>query len=85
MTHHIPIYGTGMHDHVLDSLELGERVAASLDAEACGFGALFDRVYDQYMEREKAGGRLIGPTDPCPDHPSNPWRPGPDTRSEAHQ
>lgn len=76
MTHHIPIYGTGMHDHVPDSLELGERVAASLNAEACGFGALFDRMYDQYMADEKADGRLIGPTDSCPDHQSDLWSPG---------
>lgn len=35
----------GVHDFLMDELELGEAVAMALDDEACGFGPLFDVLY----------------------------------------
>jgi hypothetical protein len=45
----IGLYGHGMHDFILDEAELGTRVAMALDNEACGFGALFDLSYEEYV------------------------------------
>lgn len=42
-----------MHDWIMDELELGARVAHALDAEACGFGPLFDLQYQIYIEQEE--------------------------------
>lgn len=47
------LYGNGMHNWLIDELELGERVAHALDAEACGFGPLFDLQYRIYLEGEQ--------------------------------
>jgi hypothetical protein len=47
------LYTNGMHDFILDEMELGTRVAMALDNEACGFGALFDLQYDEYMRKEQ--------------------------------
>ena len=35
------LYGSGMHEYVLDEIELGRRAAACADAEACGDSPLF--------------------------------------------
>lgn len=43
------MYGNGMHDFLLDELELGERAAMALDDEAIGFGPLFDVSYELYL------------------------------------
>lgn len=43
------LYSPGMHDFVLREMELGKRVAACQDAEDCGFGALFDLDYAEYI------------------------------------
>jgi hypothetical protein len=51
------LYTNGMHDFILDEMELGTRVAQALDDEACGFGPLFDLSYKLYMEQEMADGR----------------------------
>ena len=34
------LYGSGMHEYVLDEIELGPRAAACADAEACGYSPL---------------------------------------------
>jgi hypothetical protein len=47
------LYTNGMHDFILDEMELGTQVAH----EACGFGPLFDLSYKLYMEQEMADGR----------------------------
>ena len=38
----LSFYGLGMHDFVLDELELGTRVVSVLDDEMCGYGPLLD-------------------------------------------
>lgn len=48
----VGLYSHGMHDFVLTEAELGTRVAMALDNEACGFGALFDLSYEQYLRGE---------------------------------
>lgn len=50
------LYTNGMHDWILDELELGERVAHALDAEACGFGPLVDLQLTEYLLREEGNG-----------------------------
>jgi hypothetical protein len=37
----------------LDYIELGHRVADSLDSEYCGFGACFDLQYQAYLEGQE--------------------------------
>lgn len=51
--HKIPLYGSGMHDHVLVAAELGERVALAQDSEDCGWSALNQLSYEQWVERDK--------------------------------
>lgn len=51
------LYTNGMHDFILDEMELGTRVAQALDDEACGFGPLFNLSYKLYLEQEIADGR----------------------------
>lgn len=41
------LYGSGMHDWILDEMALGARVAHALDAEACGYGPLIDALLDE--------------------------------------
>lgn len=48
------LYTNGMHDFIIDELELGTRAAMALDDEACGFGPLFDLSYELYR-REHEG------------------------------
>lgn len=48
----VAVYGKGMHDFILDEMELGTKVAAALDDEACGFGPLFDLDVGNYFARE---------------------------------
>jgi hypothetical protein len=48
------LYGSGMHDFIMDELELGTRVATALDQEAVGFGPLFDVMYAEYVKEKKA-------------------------------
>jgi hypothetical protein len=36
----IGLYGSGMHEYVLDEIELGPRAAACADDEACGYSPL---------------------------------------------
>lgn len=50
------LYGNGMHDFVMRELEVGWRVAAAEDDEACGFGPLFDLSYEEYLKREEPHG-----------------------------
>lgn len=47
------LFGSAMHDFILEDLELGERVALAQDDEDCGFGALFDLSYGEYVERTR--------------------------------
>jgi hypothetical protein len=46
----IGLYGNGMHDFILRECEVGFRVAAVEDDEACGFGPVFDLQYQEYVE-----------------------------------
>lgn len=48
------VFGNGMHDFILRDMELGERVAMAQDDEDCGYGALFDLSYEQYLAEEYA-------------------------------
>lgn len=48
----IGIYGSGMHDFVIRELEIGRRAAACEDSEACGFDAIFDLAYEQYVREQ---------------------------------
>lgn len=51
------LYTNGMHDFILDEMELGTRVAMALDDEACGFGALFNLQYEEDMRKEEENER----------------------------
>ena len=44
----------GMHDWLMDELELGARVAHALDAEACGYGPLIDLQLAEYLREEQS-------------------------------
>lgn len=45
--------GWGYHaQYLMDELELGERVAMSLDSEACGFDAIFDLQAEAFFAQE---------------------------------
>lgn len=46
----IPLYGNGMHDYLIRVLEIGERAAAYEDSERCGWSALDDIDYKNYLE-----------------------------------
>lgn len=59
------LYSTGIHEYVLREIEIGPRAARCEEDEACGYGPLFDQLYESYVAAEKAAGRLLGPTDPC--------------------
>lgn len=48
------LYGHGMHDFVMRELEIGHRAATYEDSEACGWSALMDLSYEQYI-REQSG------------------------------
>jgi hypothetical protein len=43
------LYSSAMHDFVMRELEVGFRVAAAEDSEACGFGPLLDLQYMEYI------------------------------------
>ena len=43
------LYGSGMHDFVMRELEIGRRAATYEDLEACGWSALMDLSYEQYI------------------------------------
>lgn len=41
------VYGHGMHDYIIDELEIGARAAMFLDSENnCGWSALWDLMYE---------------------------------------
>jgi hypothetical protein len=40
------LYGKGMHDFIMRECEVGFRVAAEEDSEACGFGPLIDWMFE---------------------------------------
>jgi hypothetical protein len=42
-----------MHDRVMRELEIGKRAASVEDSEACGWSALMDLSYEQYVRAEK--------------------------------
>lgn len=44
------LYGNGMHDFILTEMEVGTRVAMAQDSEDCGFGAIFDLQYQEYVD-----------------------------------
>lgn len=48
------LYGHGMHDFILDEMELGTRVAMALDSEANGWSALDNLSYEQYLKEQEA-------------------------------
>lgn len=48
------LYGSGMHDFILDEMELGTRVAMALDSEACGWSALDNLSYELYLKEQEA-------------------------------
>jgi hypothetical protein len=50
------LFGPGMHDFVIRELEVGFRVAAHEDSEACGFGPLFDEMVRHEMQRDQETG-----------------------------
>lgn len=52
----IGLYGKGMHDFVLRECEVGYRVAAAEDDEACGFGPLLDYSFNLYCQERKEAG-----------------------------
>ena len=43
------LHHNGMHNFILDELELGTRVALAIDMESLGYGPLFDLQYEIYM------------------------------------
>lgn len=43
--HFGPGHGHGVHDFLMEELELGELVAMALNDEACGYGPLFDFMF----------------------------------------
>lgn len=47
------LYGKGMHDFVLTEMEMGTRVAMAQDDEDCGYGAIFDLQYEEYVAQMK--------------------------------
>lgn len=47
------LHHNGMHDFILDEMELGTRVAHALDDEACGFGALFNLQYEEWVRNDR--------------------------------
>lgn len=49
MTAPFGLYGPGMHEFVLIEMELGTRAAIFQDNEDCGWSALDDLSYDEYM------------------------------------
>jgi hypothetical protein len=46
----IPLYGQGMHDFIIDEMELGKRVALCQDSEDCGWSALNDLQYEEWVK-----------------------------------
>lgn len=50
----IPLYGSGMHDFIMDEIELGTRVAVALDDEEC-YGGMAWYWNLKYEEDVKAG------------------------------
>lgn len=46
------LHHNGMHDWIMDELELGARVAYALDSEACGLGPLLDLRLDIYLREQ---------------------------------
>lgn len=44
------LYGNGMHDFVLMEAEIGARAAMAQDSEDCGWSALDDLSFAEYME-----------------------------------
>jgi hypothetical protein len=57
------LYNNGMHNFILDEMELGTRVAMALDNEACGFGPLFDLSYELYMKEGQENERRAAERD----------------------
>lgn len=45
----IPLYGQGMHDFVLREAEIGTRAAMFEDSEYCGWSALDDLSYEEWV------------------------------------
>lgn len=43
------LHHNGMHNFILDEMELGTRVARAIDMESLGYGPLFDLSYEIYM------------------------------------
>lgn len=43
------LYGNGMHDFLLRELEIGRRAAMVEDSERCGWSALDDLSYEEYV------------------------------------
>lgn len=59
-------YGHGMHNFVLDEMELGTRTATAIDSENnCGWNAVNDLQYEEYVEKDSR--RRV-----CPE-PSDRW------------
>lgn len=48
----IGLYGHGMHDFILSEIEVGKRVALFQDSENCGWSALDDLRYEEYVKEQ---------------------------------
>lgn len=49
----VGLYSNGMHEFVLRELEIGWRAAMVEDSERCGWSALDDLVYAEYVLRAR--------------------------------
>jgi hypothetical protein len=47
------LYSTGAHEFIIREAEMGTRVAHAEDDEQCGFGPLFDVLYQQYINEQR--------------------------------
>lgn len=50
------LHHNGMHDFIIDEIELGTRVALAIENETLGFGPLFDLSYAEYMREQEENG-----------------------------
>lgn len=58
------LYGNGMHDLVMQDLEVGLRVALAQDSEDCGWSALMDLSYAQWvLEDMRKNEKIFGSSD----------------------
>lgn len=48
------LYGPGMHDFVIREMEVGTRAAICEDSETCGYSALFDLSYEEYIRCQES-------------------------------